>query len=134
MENINTKQEIKLLKAFSKLWKESGNEPPILPEEDIFYISNCNIFGIVLKSNDARRIFKRFIDKDRLISMKLPPLDYTPNKLHDLNASKYNTETLKLILDCFNSVEDKALFKINKDYPLMIEGEHFNFILAPIVE
>lgn len=130
---MDVKTEAKLLKAFSKIFAEQPldeNRPPTTEEYPV--MDPANVCMCVATSPEAKRVLSRFSNKNDE-AIKVPPLDYD-NAEGLAPISKYNTEYLKLIINCFSVVDESATLKLRRDYPLKVVGSEFYFVLAPRVE
>lgn len=128
---MNVKEEVKLLKAFGKLFQEQPVEDNRKPSDEPFPVMDAsNVCMIVATSKAAKRVLSRFSNKNGA-ELKIPPLDYE----NDVAAvCKFSTDYLKLVMDCFAAVgDDSVTLMVKRDYPLKIVGEDFYFILAPRV-
>jgi hypothetical protein len=132
---INLKDEVKLITALNKLFKEQIPEDNLNLEgmtEDIGYMTEDNILMLICKTQRAKEIFKRFTNK-HIKQQNIPKLVYsiTEKEQGITNISRYNTEYLLRILNILKYTFDSVDISLKRDYPITLETEHFKIILAP---
>lgn len=130
------KAAAKIQKAISGLFPDYNNN---YTDEEILKKSFCvvdlgNVAAIEPKTDTAKLLLKPFVDPEDGFK------DPTAYKIeHDFLkavetgvyiSSEYTLKAVKILDSC------KEAFKIysKKDYPLMLENEHFKIIIAPRIE
>ena len=128
---MNVKEEVKLLKAFGKLFSEQPDEEHRKPSDEPFPVmDSANVCMVVAVSKAAKRVLSRF-STTAYGDVKIPPLEYESDSAA---VCKFSSDYLKLVMDCFAAVSDESVtMMVKRDYPLKIVGEDFYFILAPRV-
>ena len=136
--------ECKLLTALGKILKEEPNCPSeeeiLSQEDDIMVLDPANVMGVIAKTNRARRLLRRFMDKDRLGTQKVPELRYD-----DLvtSKSKFSTDYMVHAVNLFKVVNalkgidaDESCFvmRVGNDYPLTMSNKDWAIILAPRID
>ena len=132
-KRFNIKYEAKLIMALSKLFKAPGEaitENQAINMSECALMSACNIFMIIAKSEEAKRLLSRFIEKEGRVS-KCPSLKFETN----LEVrGKYNIDILSKMLKVLDVCEETVIIKMANDFPVLLESEHFNFVLAPRID
>jgi len=132
--NIDIKQEIKLLRALSKFLNVSNNPLNILDyKEDLFILDSTNVVLIQALTESSKKILSKFIDSDYDYHKNTPKLEYTLNSSYEIK-SFYNSEYLKKVIDILSIFNDSIEIKISFDYPMTISNKHFKIILAPFIK
>ena len=132
------KDEAKTLKALSKILSTAQNpisEETAIKSEFLGVMDCASVCMIVARTEQAKRLLSRYKEKEDNTD-KMPPLDFEAKK-EDLGTaiiSKYNGNYLKKIIDLMIIFNESLTFRMKRDYPIMIENEHFKVILAPRCE
>ena len=141
---FDAKIETRLLKAldkFKNIEPESITEEEALNKEAVYFVDAGYICLIEARTEEAKGILFKFINKDEDLSKsKIKEIQegYKEVKEFEEYGCKYSIEYLKKIINLFNVFKDKDddAIKIysKKDYPLIVENRYFRVILAPRVE
>jgi hypothetical protein len=137
-QNLTLKSELSLIKGLNKLFKEVLPEDRILiseMEDNNGYITDDDVIMFIPKTEQIKQIFNRFTNKQFSQKQQIPKLDYT-HKVDEFfkdreNMSRYSTNRLIHVLNCFNSVFETVDISLLNTYPVKLECEYFIFILAP---
>jgi hypothetical protein len=133
-EQFSVKTETSVLKALARILDENRDaENRPTPEElkDKWVLDGANVCAIEGKTPEARRLLIRFADKNHLSDVAT--LNYYSDGKRE-NVARFNVDYLTKILKLMDSTFETVDIKVNKDYPITIDGTHFKAILAPRVE
>ena len=134
-ESLTLEQELKIIKALTKLFSEA-TEAPTNEEIDFEFLSVVDEAHIIMcqaKNKIANKILSKFYHG----SVKVPTLNYSDDKIK--NGSKFAYDFLEAIMSVFKPFNVKYNTEpINiitgEDKPLIISNEYFTFLLAPRIE
>lgn len=131
-ENLDLKQELKVLNALNKLFNVEQINPTEEDtlKENYFIMTPCHIAGIIGLNNYSKLLLRRFINSE--YQKEYPSLNFSNDCQNGVKISiEYLTKFLK-VFEC----SDKESIKIyaNNDYPLKIENRFFRVIIAPRIE
>lgn len=132
---IILKDEVKLISNLNKIFSVNPDVTEQLkaPElENKMYMSECNIYAIVCKTEQARNIFIRFTNKNENKLKNIPELNYT-RQINTEIKSKYSYTQLMKLIKIFDNYES-IILSLDRDSPLIIENPHFKIYLAPRIE
>jgi hypothetical protein len=104
-------------------------------EKGISIIDAVNVSLVRGKSEEAKRLLSRFREEEGDTRADSIEMKYSANE-GDIMKSGFNLKRLTSILAFLGILDKEGLVKltVGKDYPITIENEHFEFILAPRVE
>ena len=125
---------IKLLRLFNKKfdYQEKGMSEEYAVENGIQITDPACVMCVTAKSEEAKRFLAYFrnleIEDD---SKKIDKLDFKADQ--EIKA-KYSMEYLQPIFEILNVTGDGVKIQMKTDYPIKLENEHFEFVLAPRVE
>lgn len=125
MSEIDLKQETKLLSALNKLFEDNKNEQAT--DESCKVVDKTSVIYAETKTDEAKKILNRFVDKERE-PLKIN-IDYTTTS-DGLQEVKLNANYLSLILNVLKITNEGVKITAKNDTPLMLENEHFKFIIA----
>ena len=106
----------------------------LMSKENVAVMDGANICMVVAKSEKAKMLLKKYINIDK-DDVKVPELTFDTNCV-----SKYDAEEIKNITDFFYSLREtnnksvEVSIEMNKDHPIKIFNDDFEFILAPRVD
>jgi hypothetical protein len=139
------KQQTKLIKALSKLWKYTGNQLNLndLPSEcfqdskqRLYWgmVTADNVCMIIPKTANAQKVLLSFVDVEDYKPLKnKPTLSYCGCE-HSESQSKFNNVYLSRIMDILGVTQEGIKLSVIKNYPLTAENNDFQIILAPRVD
>lgn len=135
-KRFSLKVETELLKRLSKFANYENDcllESDAVLKDDVFIIDSCNVCLIYAKTEPAKRILSKFINRENLKDNPLKPIE-DKFKTQDYTGGFYSQEYLKQIIDLMSCFKYHRI-KINvfKEYPAVIENSFFKIVLAPIV-
>lgn len=129
IDRFDAGTEAKLIKALSKLFRESNN----CTESDAVALDNCscvdpaNVCMVSGKTEKAKRCLSRFVDKTN--QPKIPAFNI------EGNTSNFSSDYFVSLINVLKVTNDYMTFTVGHDAPGKFENEHFSFLLAPrIVE
>lgn len=129
-ENLEPNAKADIIKSLAKLLKakQDGIKEEIKYEDRRIYLTACNVAGFIPKTTEFRDLIRTYTTATE---STMPPFafDYAVQN-EDTTRSKYSTEYLKVALEICKHYEHVKI-STKKDYPLRIETEDFDFILAP---
>jgi len=137
MKRFDINMEYGLIKILRDMLPEP-DETSLVSESRAAAMKKCivmcpsNIMMVVAKSEEAKRVLSRFLDK-RQLGHKYPDLNYK-SIIGEVIKSKYNLEFLKDIWNLFDQMDIGMEIQINGEYPATFSNEHFEVILAPRVD
>lgn len=110
----------------------SNSKPNKIPKNVIGLCDPSNAFGIIAKNEDFRIWLLTNFEGNEL--KKVP--DQFVSKLNKGTAkSEYSTEYLSKIFKVVEELDQESIrFVMATDYPLKIETENFDLLLAPRVD
>jgi len=135
MELYEAKKEAQLLKELVKLLVDA--EQPLSEEEavkqDLAVMTPDNTIMLVAKTEKAKRILRRFIDKESGRA-KVPTLVYSKSDVEI--KSDYCIERMFSIMKLLktDNKEGSITIRMNKDFPATIENDNFRVIIAPRIK
>lgn len=127
--------EAKVLKSLTKLFSEHNNctEADVFSlEKPVSCVDPANICMVTAKSDEAKRVLARFVNKDDIPN-------YPTLAKNGEGNSTYPIDYLTKVMAVLNSMYTKGLsdpvrFKLGTDTPAVISNPHFEFLLAPRIE
>ena len=133
--------EAKMLKSISKILEAPGlsiTEEQALSLDLVAVPDRTMVTVIKAKTEEAKRFLSRFIE----LEQQIPPIDQLDwNCKGDKEIkSQYPIEYMDKYLNFFKCMvnkygdEDGVTLKILPDYPMSMENQHFQVIIAPRVE
>lgn len=134
MKQFNEKQIKKLKIIFKKYFDETLNgfsEEELIKQEEVYLIESSNVLLIQAVSEEAKRFFRNYLDKDEKREFNLN-LDYYGKQEIGCPVTFEYFELAVKIFKIFE--QDRFKIFCYKDYPIKLESEHFNIIIAPRVE
>jgi hypothetical protein len=143
--NFDFKQELKVLKAISKIFNSyPSDETPLyfdlLDGKDYGILDPSNCIMIIPHSVRMKKLMLKFMSKDDLKGLKynkIPDLKYIINDITSGLEIKscYDLRILQKILSCFESIGVINLrCYMSHDYPITLKSDDFTFILAPRID
>ena len=132
MKQFDEKQTKKLKTIFKKYFYETQNgysEEELLKRERVYLIDTSNVLLIEAVSEEAKRFFRNYLDREEKRDLNL---DYSGK---EEIGCVVTFEYFELAVKIFKAVSEER-FKIfaYKDYPIKLESEHFDIVIAPRVE
>jgi uncharacterized protein YeaC (DUF1315 family) len=122
---ITIKQEAACLKALDMIFDAHDNKE--LMPYNVGIMDLTQILMIVPKTEIGRRILSRFYDADRT-PPKMPVIEYP------VGPSLFDIDLYGKINNVIKSTDKTISIISGADRPIIIQGEHFLFYLAPRVE
>lgn len=124
-----------LYKDFKKIFsidKDKEGEDEII-EPKIGYIDLANVMMVIPKKKSLKQFIVNTFDVNESKRPEILNYRISKEEIGKEISTIYSGDYLKLILEIVKHY-DTVRFKMKQDYPLLVETEDFDFILAPRVE